>query len=67
MRLDPVEGQQDKIACTTPAVERRSEPETIQTAFRDVPMRESQVRGSRAADFDRLLLLHELPGSRTSI
>src|SRR5260370_1402821 len=44
-----------------------SEPETAQTPLGDVPMGKGKVGGSRPADSDRLLLLHELPRSRTSV
>ena len=32
-----------------------------------MPMRQGEIRGSRPADTDRLLLLRELPGSRKSL
>src|SRR5712671_5622189 len=45
----------------------RSEPETAKTPRRDMPMRQGEIGGSRPADSDRLLLLHELPRSRKSL
>ena len=50
-----------------PRMGSRSEPEAAQTPFRDMPMRQGEIRGSCPADSDRLLLLHELPRSRTSV
>src|SRR6267142_3909832 len=50
-----------------PRMGSRSEPEAAQTPFRDMPMRQGEIRGSWPADSDRLLLLHELPRSRTSV
>ena len=45
----------------------RGEPEAAQAPFRDMPMRQGEIRGGWPADPDRLLLLHQLPGSRTSV
>src|ERR1700733_13314932 len=46
---------------------KRREREAAQISPRDVPMRQGEIRGRRAANFDRILLLHELPGSRSSV
>ncbi len=50
-----------------PRMGSHSEPEAAQTPFRDMPMRQGEIRGSWPADSDRLLLLHELPRSRTPV
>src|SRR5580700_9835283 len=44
-----------------------SEPEAAQTPFRDMPMRQGEIRGTRSADSDLRLLLYELPRSRTPV
>src|SRR5580700_1930450 len=44
-----------------------SEPEAAQTPFRDMPMRQGEIRGIRSPDTDLLLLLYELPRGRTPI
>src|ERR1700733_10332718 len=45
----------------------RSEAEAGKAPFRNLPMRRGEVRGGRAADPFRLLLLHELPRSWASV
>jgi hypothetical protein len=45
----------------------RSEPETAQTSLSDMSMRQGEIGGGRPADSDGLLLLHELPRSRTPV
>jgi hypothetical protein len=44
----------------------RREPEATPAPFRNMPMRQGEVRHRRRADPDRRLLLHQLPASRTS-
>ena len=48
-------------------MEGAREPETAKSSLSDVPMRQSEIRGTWPADFDSGLLLHELPRSRTSV
>src|ERR1700685_1444817 len=46
---------------------KSSEPEAAQPPFRDMPMRQGEIRGIRSADPDLRLLLYELPRSRTPV